>query len=183
MGGMFSSGGGNASEGAVGQFQQQLADDQLLGFLQQMNTQQQAALAAQQKAQTDALNAAQKAQQQQQAQQGTQLAQQGIETAGQVQAVKDKPVQAAMQAAEQQLGQSQVGAPVNINAMNQGAASNLNQAAGTLPKTAYNQAGTTMPAVNPALTTAGSFGANASPLNRPANQFSMPSMSNLKFGG
>ena len=174
--------GGSPSAPPV-QYQQQNSDAQMMAFLQQMNTQEQQALAAQAQAQNQALKAAQKAQQQQQAQQGTQLAQQGIETAGQVQAIKDQPVQAAMQAAEQQAGAAQIGAPVNINAMNQGAASNLNQAAATLPKTAYNQAGTTMPAVNPALTTAGSMASNASPLNRSANQFSMPSMSNIKFGG
>jgi hypothetical protein len=161
---------------------QNTSDAQFLAFLQQMNTQDQQAIAAQQQAQQAALKAAQQATSQQAAQNAANLAQQEVQTAGQVQAIQDQPKQAAAQAAAQNAGQAVTGAPVNVGAMNTAALTNLGAASGQLPKTAANLAGNVVPPVNPAMPIGGSIASAANPVGS-TNRFSMPAMNGLRFGG
>ena len=179
---MFSSGGGYQSQGAIEQYQQQLADDKLLGFLQQMNQQEQAAMIAQQKAQKEALIASQKSAADQTAMQSSLQAQQQQQIGNQIQQNKDQTALSAEQQKEQAAGAAATGGGVDINAIKTASLGNLGAAAGTLPNTQANASIQGVAPVNPALTSALSA-SNPSAIFNSVNKFNSPNMQGIKFGG
>jgi hypothetical protein len=178
MGGIGKGGVFNAFQGVGGQSSN---DSALLAFMQQMAAREAAAQAAALKAQQEAAGNAQANSAQQMAAQGSNAAAQYAAQQGQVQAAKDSAAAQAAAASASGAGNAVLGGGFNLNNAKQQALSNLGAAAGSLPTNAYNAAATNA-SMNPAATTAGQVAA-ANKTASGANQFSMPSMSGITFGG
>jgi len=152
--------------------------DPMLGFLAQMQAQQAAQAAAAQKAQEEALKQSQMTAGTQRQQQSEQAARQELATMGSMQSIRDANALLAAQQAQATAGQMATGGGYDVNKAREEALSNLGAAQGMLPSTPSNLPST---AVNPAL--AGLVNQGAASTSKKANIFSLPSSSDLKFGG
>jgi hypothetical protein len=152
--------------------------DPTMEFLSQMQAQQAAQAAAAQKAQEEALKQSQITAGTQRQQQAEQAARQELATIGSMQSIRDANALLASQQAQATAGQQATGGGFDFNKSREEALANLGAAAGMLPST-YSNAPTT--SVNPAL--AGLVNQGAGAAAKKANMFSLPSSSDLKFGG
>jgi hypothetical protein len=152
--------------------------DPMMGFLAQMQSQQAAQAAAAEKAQQEALRQSQITAGTQRQQQAEQAAQQQLATAGSMQSIRDANALLAAQQAQATAGQQATGGGFDFNRSREEALANLGAAGGMLPTTAAN-----IPAsvVNPALANLVNQGSGTAA--KRANLFSLPSSSDLKFGG
>jgi hypothetical protein len=152
--------------------------DPMMGYLSQMQAQQDAQIAQAAEAQRQALLQSQMAAGSQAEQMGESAAQQQLSTMGSMQSIRDANALLAAQQAQATAGQQATGGGFDFNKSREEALANLGAAAGMLPST-YSNAPTT--SVNPALTGLVNQGAGAAA--KKANMFSLPTSSDLKFGG
>ena len=110
--------------------------------------------------------------------QAEQAARQELATMGSMQSIRDANALLASQQAQATAGQQATGGGFDFNKSREEALANLGAASGMLPTT-YSNAPTT--SVNPAL--AGLVNQGAGAAAKKANMFSLPSSSDLKFGG
>lgn len=152
--------------------------DPMMDYLAQMQEQQNAQIAQAAEAQKQALIQSQMAAGSQAAKMGESSAQQQLATMGSMQSIRDANAKLAAQQAQAAAGQQATGGGFDFNRSREEALANLGAAAGMLPTTAVN-----VPAsiVNPALSNLVNQGVGAE--TKMANMFSLPSSSNLKFGG
>jgi len=172
---MGGSGGGNQNQwqSQVAQMQQQ---SDMAKMINQIASQEAAAQAASLKAQQEAIRQGQITAAESAGMQGSQLAQQQFGLQNQYQQAQDA---AAKQAASGVGGFAATGGAFDPNAARAAQLTNLGAAAGSLPPSAYNQAGSGVTPKNPAM-------GNAAPANMGvtgASQFNLPSMQNVSFGG
>lgn len=170
--------GGGGKKGSKPKKQTSTGQDQTMAFLAQMQSQQAAQAAAAQQAQEEALRQSQITAGTQRQQQGEQAARQELATMGSMQSIRDANALLAAQQAQATAGQQATGGGFDFNKSREEALANLGAASGILPTTAAN-----IPAsvVNPALANLVNQGAGAEA--KKANIFSLPSSSDLKFGG
>ena len=166
-------GGGGGAGGA-----KKVKSDPMMDYLSQMQSQQDAQIAQAAEAQRQALLQSQMAAGAQAEQMGESAAQQQLATMGSMQSIRDANALLAAQQAQATAGQQATGGGFDFNKSREEALANLGAAAGMLPST-YSNAPTT--SVNPALTGLVNQGAGAA--SKKANMFSLPSSSDLKFGG
>ena len=152
--------------------------DPTMEFLAQMQEQQAAQAAAARKAQEQALMQSQITAGTQRQQQAEQAARQELATMGSMQSIRDANALLASQQAQAAAGEQATGGGFDFNKSREEALANLGAASGMLPTT-YSNAPTT--SVNPAL--AGLVNQGAGAAAKKANMFSLPSSSDLKFGG
>jgi hypothetical protein len=152
--------------------------DPTMEFLSQMQAQQAAQAAAAKKAQEEALKQSQMTVGTQRQQQAEQAARQELATMGSMQSIRDANALLASQQAQATAGQQATGGGFDFNKSREEALANLGAASGMLPTTAVNAPTTS---VNPAL--AGLVNQGAGAAAKKANMFSLPSSSDLKFGG
>ena len=152
--------------------------DPMMDYLSQMQSQQDTQIAQAAEAQRQALLQSQMAAGSQAEQMGESAAQQQLATMGSMQSIRDANALLAAQQAQATAGQQATGGGFDFNKSREEALANLGAAAGMLPST-YSNAPTT--SVNPALTGLVNQGAGAA--SKKANMFSLPSSSDLKFGG
>lgn len=149
------------------------------GYLAQMQQMQQQQAEAARKAQEEAFQAQQRAAGSQAQQMGESAAMQQLGLAGSMQNIRDVNALKQAQAAASAAGTQATGGGYDIGQARQEALTNLGAAAGSLPATMQNiPVSPTM--TNPAL--AGLAGSQT-PASKKANIFTMPSMSNIQFGG
>jgi hypothetical protein len=152
--------------------------DPTLDFLAQMQAQQAAQAKAAEEAQRQALIQSQMTAGTQREQQSEQAAQQQLATAGSMQSIRDANALLAAQQAQAIAGQQATGGGFDFNRSREEALANLGAVSGMLPTTTSNIPATT---VNPALSNLVNQGSGAAA--KKANMFSLPSSSDLKFGG
>lgn len=152
--------------------------DPMMDYLSQMQAQQDAQIAQAAEAQRQALLQSQMAAGSQAEQMGESAAQQQLATMGSMQSIRDANARLAAQQAQATAGQQATGGGFDFNKSREEALANLGAASGMLPNT-YSNAPTT--SVNPAL--AGLVNQGAGAAAKKANMFSLPSSSDLKFGG
>jgi hypothetical protein len=152
--------------------------DPTLDFLKEMQLQQDKQAKAAELAQKQALIQSQITAGGQLEQQSEQAAQQDLATANSMQSIRDANALLAAQQAQAVAGQQATGGGFDFNQYQQEALSNLGAAGGLIPMTAANAPATS---VNPALANLVNQGAGTSA--KKANIFSLPSSSDLKFGG
>lgn len=169
-GGGGAGGGGKDKDGSGG--------DPMMKYLKRMQKEQDAQIAQAAEAQRQALLQSQMAAGAQAEQMGESAAQQQLATMGSMQSIRDANALLASQQAQATAGQQATGGGFDFNKSREEALANLGAAAGMLPST-YSNAPTT--SVNPALTGLVNQGAGAA--SKKANMFSLPSSSDLKFGG
>jgi hypothetical protein len=97
---------------------------------------------------------------------------------GSMQSIRDANAKLAAQQAQSAAGQQATGGGFDFNRSREEALANLGAAGGMLPTTAANIPATNI--VNPALAGLVNQGSQAA---KRANMFSLPSSSDLKFGG
>jgi hypothetical protein len=153
------------------------SSDPTLDFLREMQAQQAAQAAAAEEAQRQALIQSQMTAGTQREQQSEQAAQQQLATAESMQSIRDANALLAAQQAQAVVGQQATGGGFDFNKSREEALANLGAAAGMLPTTAAN---IPMKTINPALAGLVNQGSQAA---KRANMFSIPSSSDLKFGG
>lgn len=169
---------GGGGGGSKPKKQTQTGPDPTMAFLAQMQSQQAAQAAAAQQAQEEALRQSQITAGTQRQQQGEQAARQELATMGSMQSIRDANALLAAQQAQATAGQQATGGGFDFNKSREEALANLGAAGGMLPTTAVNAPATS---VNPAL--AGLVNQGAGAAAKKANIFSLPSSSDLKFGG
>ena len=169
-GGGGAGGGGKDKDGSGG--------DPMMKYLKRMQKEQDAQIAQAAEAQRQALLQSQIAAGAQAEQMGESAAQQQLATMGSMQSIRDANALLAAQQAQATAGQQATGGGFDFNKSREEALANLGAAAGMLPST-YSNAPTT--SVNPAL--AGLVNQGAGAAAKKANMFSLPSSSDLKFGG
>ena len=169
---------GGGGGGSKPKKQTQTGPDPMMSFLSQMQSQQAAQAAAAQQAQEEALKQSQMTVGTQRQQQGEQAARQELATMGSMQSIRDANALLAAQQAQATAGQQATGGGFDFNKSREEALFNLGAASGMLPTTAVNAPATS---VNPAL--AGLVNQGAGAAAKKANMFSLPSSSDLKFGG
>ena len=152
--------------------------DPMMKYLKQMQKEQDAQIAQAAEAQRQALLQSQMAAGAQAEQMGESAAQQQLATMGSMQSIRDANALLAAQQAQATAGQQATGGGFDFNKSREEALANLGAASGMLPTT-YSNAPTT--SVNPAL--AGLVNQGAGAASKKANMFSLPSSSDLKFGG
>jgi hypothetical protein len=163
-------GGGKNKDGSGG--------DPMMKYLKQMKKEQDAQIAQAAEAQRQALLQSQVAAGAQAEQMGESAAQQQLATMGSMQSIRDANALLASQQAQATAGQQATGGGFDFNKSREEALANLGAAGGMLPTTAVNVPTTS---VNPAL--AGLVNQGAGAAAKKANMFSLPSSSDLKFGG
>jgi hypothetical protein len=169
---------GGGGGGSKPKKQTQTGPDPMMAFLAQMQSQQAAQAAAAQKAQEEALKQSQITAGTQRQQQSEQAARQELATMGSMQSIRDANALLAAQQAQTTAGQQATGGGFDFNKSREEALANLGAASGMLPST-YSNAPTT--SVNPALSGLANQGAGTE--SKKSNMFSLPSSSDLKFGG
>ena len=152
--------------------------DPTLDFLREMQEQQAEQAAAAEEAQKQALIQSQMTAGTQRQQQAEQAARQQLATAGSMQSIRDANALLAAQQAQATAGQQATGGGFDFNRSREEALANLGSVSGMLPTTPVNIPKTNI--VNPALAGFANQGGEAS---KRANMFSLPSSSDLKFGG
>jgi len=152
--------------------------DPMMDYLSKMQAQQDAQIAQAAEAQRQALLQSQLAAGAQAEQMGESAAQQQLATMGSMQSIRDANALLAAQQAQATAGQQATGGGFDFNKSREEALANLGAAGGMLPTTAVNAPATS---VNPAL--AGLVNQGARTAAKKANMFSLPSSSDLKFGG
>ena len=172
-GGAKKKAGGGGAGGA-----KKVKSDPMMDYLSQMQSQQDAQIAQAAEAQRQALIQSQMASGAQAEQMGESAAQQQLATMGSMQSIRDANALLAAQQAQATAGQQATGGGFDFNKSREEALANLGAASGMLPTT-YSNAPTT--SVNPAL--AGLVNQGAGAAAKKANMFSLPSSSDLKFGG
>jgi len=172
-GGAKKKGAGGAGGGA-----KKVKADPMMDYLSQMQSQQDAQIAQAAEAQRQALLQSQLAAGAQAEQMGESSAQQQLATMGSMQSIRDANALLAAQQAQATAGQQATGGGFDFNKSREEALANLGAAGGMLPTTAVNAPTTS---VNPALTGLVNQGAGAAA--KKTNMFSLPSSSDLKFGG
>ena len=172
----FDKGGAKKKVGAGGAGK--VKSDPIMDYLSQMQSQQDAQIAQAAEAQRQALLQSQMAAGSQAEQMGESAAQQQLATMGSMQSIRDANALLAAQQAQATAGQQATGGGFDFNKSREEALANLGAASGMLPTT-YSNAPTT--SVNPAL--AGLVNQGAGAAAKKANMFSLPSSSDLKFGG
>ena len=172
-GGAKKKAGGGGAGGA-----KKVKSDPMMDYLSQMQSQQDAQIAQAAEAQRQALIQSQMASGAQAEQMGESAAQQQLATMGSMQSIRDANALLASQQAQATAGQQATGGGFDFNKSREEALANLGAASGMLPTT-YSNAPTT--SVNPAL--AGLVNQGAGAAAKKANMFSLPSSSDLKFGG
>lgn len=172
-GGAKKKAGGGGAGGA-----KKVKSDPMMDYLSQMQSQQDAQIAQAAEAQRQALIQSQMASGAQAEQMGESAAQQQLATMGSMQSIRDANALLAAQQAQATAGQQATGGGFDFNKSREEALANLGAASGMLPTTAVNAPTTS---VNPAL--AGLVNQGAGAAAKKANMFSLPSSSDLKFGG
>jgi hypothetical protein len=157
---------------------QQTKSDPMMDYLSQMQEQQNAQIAQAAEAQKQALLQSQIAAGSQAEQTGESAARQQLATMGSMQSIRDANAKLAAQQAQSAAGQQATGGGFDFNRSREEALANLGAAGGMLPTTAANIPATNI--VNPALAGLVNQGSQAA---KRANMFSLPSSSDLKFGG
>jgi hypothetical protein len=165
-----SGGGGKDKDGRGG--------DPMMEYLKRMQKEQNAQIAQAAEAQRQALLQSQMAAGSQAEQMGESAAQQQLATMGSMQSIRDANALLAAQQAQATAGQQATGGGFDFNKSREEALANLGAAAGMLPSTYSNAP---MTSVNPALSGLVNQGAGAA--SKKSNMFSLPSSSDLKFGG
>ena len=151
-------GGSTGSNQAQSDSVNQMAQEQMwIGYLKQQQQQQGAMQAAAMKAQQQAIKDAQINAAQSSQLEGTQRAQQQLGLQNSYQQMQDS---SAMNNLKTATANSPTGGAYNFNLAQQSQLSNLG-AAGGLPPSAANQAGSMMPTINPAASTAANLGTGA----------------------
>lgn len=173
----FDKGGAKKKTGAGGGAGK-VKSDPMMDYLSQMQAQQDAQIAQAAEAQRQALLQSQLAAGAQAEQMGESAAQQQLATMGSMQSIRDANALLAAQQAQATAGQQATGGGFDFNKSREEALANLGAAGGMLPITAVNAPATS---VNPAL--AGLVNQGAGAASKKANIFSLPSSSDLKFGG
>jgi hypothetical protein len=173
----FDKGGAKKKTGA-GSGAAKVKSDPMMDYLSQMQAQQDAQIAQAAEAQRQALLQSQMAAGAQAEQMGKSAAQQQLATMGSMQSIRDANALLAAQQAQATAGQQATGGGFDFNKSREEALANLGAAGGMLPSTYSNAPKTS---VNPALTGLVNQGAGAAA--KKANMFSLPSSSDLKFGG
>jgi hypothetical protein len=153
--------------------------DNSMEIMAMMQRQQEAAAAAAREAQRQAAIQAQNQANQQMANQSQQAIGQYLSQQNQLQKGQDLAATQAASASALGAGGSATGGGFDINQSKQQALSNLGAASGGLTPTAANQVGGGGSTMNPALA------GQAATINQTAqaNQFAMPSMAGITFGG
>jgi hypothetical protein len=152
--------------------------DPMMDYLSQMQERQDAQIAQAAEAQRQALLQSQMAAGSQAEQMGESSAQQQLATMGSMQSIRDANARLAAQQAQAAAGQQATGGGFDFNRSREEALANLGAAGGMLPTTPTNIPATNI--VNPALSGLVNQGGTAA---KRANMFSLPSSSDLKFGG
>jgi hypothetical protein len=169
---------GGGGGGSKPKKQTQTGPDPMIAFLADMQTQQAKQAKAAERTQQEALKQSQITAGTQQQQQSEQAARQELATMGSMQSIRDANALLASQQAQATAGQQATGGGFDFNKSREEALFNLGAASGMLPTTAVNAPTTS---VNPAL--AGLVNQGAGAASKKANMFSLPSSSDLKFGG